>query len=156
MSITRPISRDLISAALRDHADVLQDIRVDDLAEEDNVVLRRLGYRLIGSGDRMAFERGRRMLERAANGRIFPPPHKRWWPGPGKHAVDLAAVLHPYTIELVWRGGKPRWALGGRLWLHGIDRDWRWYPLLHVDEVGEWARTSTFWIQLGRRMTHAV
>lgn len=156
MSINRPTSLDLIATALRHHTEILQDVRIDDLADEEDVVLRRLGYRLIGSGDRMAFERGRRMLERAANGRIFPPPHKRWWPGPSKHAADLAAVLHPYTIELVWRGGKSRWELGGRLWLHGIDKDWRWYPLLHVDEVGEWARTSTFWIQLGRRMTHAV
>jgi hypothetical protein len=96
------------------------------------------------------------MLERAANGRIFPPPHKRWWAGPGKQSADLQAVLHPYSIELAWRESKPRWEIGGRLWLHGIDRDWRWWPLLHVDASAEWARTSICWIQLGRRMQHAV
>jgi hypothetical protein len=156
MAITRPTARDLIAAALRDHGDVLHDIRVDDLADEDDFVLRRLGYRLVQSRDRAAFESGRRMLERASNGRLFPPPHKRWWTGPGNRTADLQAVLHPYSVELVWRNGKPCWEIGGRLWLHGIDRDWRWYPLLHVDDAAEWARTSICWIQLGRRMQHAV
>ncbi|MGO8083520.1 hypothetical protein [Rhizobium leguminosarum] len=156
MTVTKPTSRDLIATALRDHGEVLHEVRVDDLAEEDNVVLRRLGYRLVESGDRAAFKSGRRMLERAANGRIFPAPHKRWWVGPGRRTADLEAVLNPYSIELSWRDGKPRWEIGGRLWLHGVDRDWRWYPLLHVDTSAEWARTSVCWIRLGRRMQHAV
>lgn len=156
MTTTRPTSRDLIAAALRHHAEILHDIRVDDLADEDDVVLRRLGYCLVRSDDRSAFESGRRMLERASQGRLFPPPHRRWWTGPGKRAADLEAVLHPYSVELVWREGKARWEIGGRLWLHGVDRDWRWYKLLHVDGAAEWARTSICWIQLGRRMIHAV
>lgn len=156
MTVTRPTSRELIMAALRDHGDVLHDIRVDDLSDEDDVVLRRLGYRLVQSRDRAAFESGRRLLERASNGRLFPLPHCRWWTEPGKRMADLQAVLHPYSIELVWREGKPRWEIGGRLWLHGVDRDWRWYPLLHVDEAAEWARTKICWIQLGQRMQHAV
>ncbi|MBY5873758.1 hypothetical protein HFN53_17205 [Rhizobium leguminosarum] len=156
MTILRPNARDLIAAALRDHGDVLHDLRVDDLAEEDDVVLRRVGYRLVESGDRAAFGAGRRMLERAANGRLFPPPHKRWWTGPRKSALGLEVRLDPYSIELAWRDGKPRWELGGRLWLHGVDRDWRWWPLLHVDANAEFARTKTFWIGLGRRMQHAT
>lgn len=156
MTVTRPTSRELIMAALRDHGDVLRDLRIDDLADEDDVVLRRLGYRLVQSGDRSAFETGRRMLDRAANGRIFPPPHKRWWTGPGKRTADLLAVLHPYSVELVWRDGRPRWEIGGRLWLHGVDRDWKWYPLLHIDAAAEWARTNICWVQLGKRMQHAV
>ncbi|MGO7445163.1 hypothetical protein [Rhizobium ruizarguesonis] len=156
MTILRPNARDLIAAALRDHGDVLHDLRVDDLAEEDDVVLRRVGYRLVESGDRAAFGAGRRMLERAANGRLFPPPHKRWWTGPGKRTADLEAMLNPYSVELVWRDGRPDWEIGGRLWLHGVDRDWRWYPLLHVDPNAEWAKTDICWIRLGRRMRHAV
>lgn len=156
MTVTKPTSRDLIATAIRHHGEILHDLRADDLADEDDVVLRRLGYRLVRSDDRPAFESGRRMLERASQGRLFPPPHKRWWTGPGKRAVDLEAVLHPYSVELVWRDGKPRWEIGGRLWLHGVDRDWRWWPLLHIDASAEWARTSICWIRLGRRMQHAT
>jgi len=156
MTVTRPTARDLIAAALRTHGDVLHDVRVDDLAGEEDVVLRRLGYRLVQSGDRAAFEVGRRMLERAANGRIFPPPHRRWWTGPGKRSLGFKVRLDPYSIELVWRDGKAAWEVGGRLWVHGIDRDWRWWPVLHVDAAAEFARTKTFWVRLGRRMQHAV
>lgn len=156
MTINRPTARDLIAGALRDHGDVLHNVRVDDLADEDDVVLRRLGYRLVQSGDRPAFEAGRRLLDRASRGRLFPPPHKRWWTGPRKRTADLQAVLHPYSVELVWRDGRPLWEIGGRLWLHGIDRDWRWYRLLHVDPNAEWARTNLCWIQLGRRMQHGA
>lgn len=154
MTVTKPTSRDLIATAIRHHGEILHDLRADDLADEDDVVLRRLGYRLVRSDDRPAFESGRRMLERASQGRLFPPPHKRWWTGPGKRVAELEAVLHPYSIELVWKAEKPCWEIGGRLLLHGVDRDWRWYPLLHVDQTAEWARTSISWIQLGRRMQH--
>ncbi|MBY5329550.1 hypothetical protein [Rhizobium leguminosarum] len=156
MTVRRLTASELIACALRDHGEILPDLKLDDLSDKEDVVLRRLGYRLVQSGDRSAFQTGRRMLERASNGRLFPPPHRRWWMGPGKRTADLQAVLHPYSIELSWNEGKPRWELGGRLWLHGVDRDWRWYPLLHVDEAAEWARTNICWIKLGRRMQHAT
>lgn len=105
MTITRPTSRDLIASTLRDHGGILHDLRVDDLADEDDVVLRRVGHRLVESGDRAAFEAGRRLLERASHGRLFPPPHKRWWTWPGRRTADLETVLHPYSIELAWRDG---------------------------------------------------
>ncbi|MBP2445149.1 hypothetical protein [Rhizobium leguminosarum] len=156
MTILRTTARDLIAAVLRDHSAILRDIRVDDLADEDDVVLRRVGYRLVQSGDRAAFETGRRLLDLAARGRLYPPPHRRWWTGPDKRALGLEARLDPYSVELVWRDSKPRWEVGGRLWLHEQDRDWRWWPLLHVDANAEYARTKTFWVALGRRMQHAV
>lgn len=156
MTINRPTAHDLIAAALRDHVDLLDNLLVDDLLDEDDVVLRRLGFRLVQSGDRGAFETGRRLLERASRGRLFPPPHRRWWTGPGKNALALEARLDPYSIELVWRNERPAWEVGGRLWLHGVDKDWRWWPLLHVDANAEFARTKSFWIGLGRRMQHAA
>ncbi|NKQ73404.1 hypothetical protein C3Y89_24170 [Rhizobium sp. UPM1132] len=156
MTITRPTSRELIAAALRDHGGILHDLRVDDLADEHDIVLRRVGWRLVESGDVEAFRTGRRLLDKAANGRLFPPPHPRWWVGPGKRVLDVDASLNPYSIELAWRDGKPHWEIGGRLWLHGEDRNWRWYHLLHIDTHAEWARTSICWLRLGKRMHHAV
>ncbi len=152
----RPTSQQLIRDAIRDHEKLLRSLSISDLAEEDDVVLRLVGYRLVQSGDRHAFVSGRRLLDRAARGRLFPPPHQRWWMGPGKRTADLEAILNPYSVELVWRDGKARWEIGGRLWLHGSDRDWRWYPLLHVDGAAEWARTNLCWMRLGKRMQRAV
>jgi len=153
---TRPTPRQMIASAIRSFGEILTDLSVMDLSGDDADVLRRVGWLLVNSGDEQAFCCGRRLLDKAANGRLHAPPHKRWWPGPGKRTADLEATLNPYSIELAWRDGRPRWEIGGRLWLHGVDHDWRWYPLLHVDAHAEWARTQICWIRLGKRMQHAV
>ena len=153
---TRPMPRELIAAAIRGHGEHLLDLTLDDFASDDADVLRLIGWRLVNSGNREAFRFGRRLLDKAAHGRLFPPPHSRWWPGPSAGALGLSALLNPYSIELMWVDGKPQWRIGGRLWVRDEDRDWRWFPLLHVDTYAEAARTDIFWIRLGRRMQHAV
>lgn len=152
----RPTPRELLYAALERHAQHVLDMELDDFAEEDSVVLRMVGWRLVSSGDRDAFRWGRRLLDKAANGRLFPPPHPIWWVGPSNGALGLSGFLDPYNIDLAWIDGKPTWRVCGRLWVSGKDRDWRWYPLLHVDQYAEHARTDLFWIRLGKRMHHAV
>lgn len=155
-TVKRPTPRQMIHAALRLHAQYVLDMELDDFAAEDADVLRMVGWRLVHSGDREAFRMGRKLLDKAANGRMFPPPHPRWWMGPSAGALGLSGLLDPYSIDLAWIEGKPTWRVGGRLWVGGKDRDWRWYPLLHVDVYAEVARTDLFWIRLGKRMHHAV
>lgn len=152
----RPTPRELLHAALRLHAQYVLDMELDDFAADDADVLRMVGWRLVNSGDREAFRAGRKLLDKAANGRLHPLPHPRWWMGPSEGVLGLSGLLDPYDIELAWIGGRPEWRVGGRLWVGGKDRDWRWWPLLHVDTYAETARTDVFWIRLGRRMYHAV
>ncbi|RVM58379.1 hypothetical protein CN128_09815 [Sinorhizobium meliloti] len=152
----RPTPRELLHAALLVHAQHVLDMELDDFAEDDDVVLRMVGWRLVNSGDREAFRAGRKLLDKAADGFLLPPPHPRWWVGPSVGAIGLSGLLDPYSIELMWIDGMPQWQVGGRLWVSGKDRDWHWYPLLHVDAFAEVARTDLFWIRLGRRMYHAV
>ncbi|OLP53322.1 hypothetical protein BJF92_00710 [Rhizobium rhizosphaerae] len=152
----RRTSRELLHAAIERHVQHLLDVHVEDFGKEDDVVLRMVGWHLINSGDREAFRSGRKLLDKAANGRLHPPPHPRWWVGPSAGALDLAGLLDPYSVELMWIDGRPQCRVGGRLWVRDDDRDWRWYPLLHVDRHADAARTDVFWIRLGRRMHHAV